>query len=325
MKGRMMTQKEKQSRILVVGLGAIGQVFACHLKASGCIVFGNDIKQDCVEAIRKNGITIEGIASLHANLDGVATNLDELAEHKFDYIVICVKTPYLKSVASALKNFKNGYSVVSMQNGIDTEELLGDSFDRKKIMRIVINFAGNMISPGKIKMTFFHKPNHVGCLCSEENCGQAKRLADLITAAGLETEPTNEIQKLAWRKTILVASLAPIASLLGMTMLEVMTMDETRCLVRMLLEEAIEVARAMNYDFGEDFYNYCINYLTKAGDHKPSMLVDVELGNPTEIDYINAKISQHGKALNLPVSLNTYLTMLVKAKEKLEMRKRKIS
>lgn len=317
-----MTQKEKKNRFLIIGLGAIGQIFACHLKASGCTVFGVDVRQDCIDAIRKNGIRIEGLTSLHANLDGVAANVDELNGHNFDYVVLCIKTPYMEAVVSSLKNFRNNFSIVSMQNGIDNEEFLANHFDRDKVMRIVINFAGNITSPGVIKMTFFHKPNYVGCLCGED-CDKAKHLADLITTAKLETEATKEIQKLAWRKTILVAALAPVSALLGMTMLEVMTMDETRYLVRMLLEEAIEVGRARGYDYGDDFYDYCINYLTKAGNHKPSMLIDLEMGNPTEIEYINAKISRHGQELDLNVTLNNYLTMLVIAKEKIEIKRRK--
>lgn len=318
-----MTQKEKKSRILVIGLGAIGQIFASHLKASGCTVFGVDVRQECIDAIKKNGIRIEGIASLQANLDGVAAGVDGLNAHDFDFVVLCIKTPYMGDVASALKNFKNNFSIVSMQNGIDTEEFLADHFDREKVMRIVINFAGNIMPTGVVNMTFFHKPNYAGCLCSKGNCDKAKHLAGLMTAAGLETEATEEIQKFSWRKTILVAALAPISALLGMTMLEVMTMDETRYLVRMLLEEAIEVGRARGYDYGDDFYDYCMNYLTKAGNHKPSMLIDLELGHPTEIDYINAKISRHGQELDLNVNLNTYLTMLVKAKEKILLKKRK--
>ncbi|MCI0470031.1 MAG: hypothetical protein L0Y73_00060, partial [Candidatus Aminicenantes bacterium] len=226
-------------------------------------------------------------------------------------------------VIAAIKKFKNDFQIVSMQNGIDNEELLANHFNRGKVMRIVINFAGVLISPGIIKMTFFQKPNHVGCLCSKENCSHAQEMADIMTAAGLDTEATNEIQKLTWKKTILVASLAPISALLGMTMLEVMTMSETRYLVQMLLEEAIEVARAKNYDFGDDYFPYCLDYLQKGGPHKPSMLIDLELGNPTEIDFINAKISHHGHELDIPVHLNTYLTLLVKAKEKVEIKKRK--
>jgi len=141
----------------------------------------------------------------------------------------------------------------------------------------------------------------------------------VMTAAGLETEPTAEIKKFAWRKTILVAALAPISAILGMTMAEVMTNGDARSLVSKLLREAIAVAKARNYDYGEGFFGYCLDYLSTAGHHKPSMLIDIEEGYPTEIEYINGKIAYHGHELNVPVEINTAITSMVKAKELFQM------
>ncbi|MCK4762457.1 MAG: ketopantoate reductase family protein [Candidatus Aminicenantes bacterium] len=319
----MIQEENSKKKVLVIGLGAIGQMFACRLKASGCSVYGVDVAQDCIKAIAKNGISIEGIASLKCKLDGVATKTGDLKEREFDYVVICVKTPYMEKVVESLKSIEDGFQIVSMQNGIDNEEFLAKHFDRERVMRFVVNFAGNLIGPGRVKMIFFHKPNYVGCLCGTENCEHAAGFARMINAARLDTEPTNDIKKLAFRKTVLVAALAPIAALLGMTMVEVMTEAETRYLVEMLLEEAIEVARGRGYDYGDDFFKYCLNYLTSAGHHKPSMLIDIESGSPTEIEYINGKISFLGHELDIPVHLNTYLTLLVKAKEKLQAKRLK--
>ena len=320
-----MQNEKKKKKFLVIGLGPIGQLFSCYLKASGCSIYGIDVRQDCIEAIRKSGISITGLNSLQANPDQVCTRVSELKERDFDYVIIAVKTPYMAEAVSSINILNGDFKVISMQNGIDNEEYLAKFFPKERVLRVVINFAGNIISPGIINMTFFHKPNYVGCLCSKGDCAYAKELADLMTAAGLDTKPTGDIKKLAWRKTILVASLAPIAALLGMTMVETMNMAETRYLVEMLLEEAVEVARSKNYDYGDDFIQYCLNYLSKAGQHKPSMLIDIEKGDPTEIEYINAKISSHGHELECPVYLNTYLTLLVKAKEQLQIQRKKNS
>jgi 2-dehydropantoate 2-reductase len=58
-----------------------------------------------------------------------------------------------------------------------------------------------------------------------------------------------------------------------------------------------------------------MDYLSGAGHHKPSMLIDIEKGNPTEIDFINGKISEYGQRFNIPVPLHAALTALIKAKE----------
>ncbi len=317
-----MSELKSKKKFLVVGLGAIGQMTACRLKASGNTVYGLDVSKRTIEAIREEGITMEGIMSSHAMLDGLVSGVDELTERQFDYVLICVKTPYMEAVAKELKKLENGFQIVSMQNGIDTEDFFAEHFEKERVMRMVINFAGNLRRPNNIKMIFFHKPNYLGCLC-ESNFDKAQELAEIFGNSRLDTEVTREIKKLTYRKAILVAALAPIAALLGMTMVEVMTLSETRYMVEMLLEEAVEVARAKGYDYGPDFIKYCLNYLTSAGRHKPSMLIDIEEGNPTEIEFINGKISFHGHNADIPVYLNTYLTLLVKAKEKQQIKRKR--
>lgn len=316
-----MTDKAKKKKFLVVGLGPIGGIFACHMKAKGNHISGLDVRKDYIDAIKKDGIKLTGFTSLQSNLDDAATDIKNLKQKKFDYIVVAAKTPYMPEIVTSLKALKNKFSIISMQNGIDNEEYLARFFGKEKVMRVVVNFAGNVVTPGTIKMTFFHKPNYVGCICGKKACKHAEILADFMTQAILDTEPTEDIKKFSWQKTILVAALAPISALLGMTMAEVMSLGETHYLVEMLLKEAIEVAKAANYDYGEEFFEQCLDYLSSAGHHKPSMLIDIEKGNPTEIEYINGKISFYGHKLNLPAPLNTSITSMIKAKEMMQQKK----
>jgi 2-dehydropantoate 2-reductase len=319
----MTEKKHVKKKFLVVGLGPIGGILCCRLKSYGCSIYGIDVRKDLVEAIRKNGIGVEGLTTCRVNLDQVCTHVNELKEKDFDYAIIAVKAPYMPEVVSSLSGFQGDFQVVAMQNGIDNEEYLARFFERGRVSRIVINYAGNMISPGLIKMTFFHKPNYVGCLCPEKTCWHVNLLAKIMTAAGLETEQTEDIKKFAWRKTILVAALAPVSAILGMTMAEVMENGDSRSLVEKLLEEAIAVAKAQGFDYGEGFYGYSLDYLATAGHHKPSMLIDIEEGCPTEIEYINGKIAFYGHELNVPAAVNTVITSMIKAKEHLQMQRKK--
>jgi 2-dehydropantoate 2-reductase len=319
----MINNEQTKKKFLVVGLGPIGSILSCHLKMIGCSIYGIDVRADLVKAIQEQGIAIEGITSCRAKFDQVCTRIEEIKEKDFDYVMVAVKAPYLPDIVSMLSNLNNNFKIVVMQNGIDNEEYLARFFGNKRILRVIINYAGNITTPGHIKMTFFHKPNYVGCFCSPKTvCDHSRELADLISEAGLETEPTAEVKKMAWRKTILVAALAPVSAILGMTMAEVMTNGDARSIVVKLLREAIEVARLQNYNYGEEFFEYCLDYLSTAGHHKPSMLIDIENGLPTEIDYINGRIAFHGHQLNVPVLLNTSITSMIKAREQLEIKKR---
>ncbi len=320
-----MEYNRLKKKFLIIGLGPIGKMFACYLKTKGHYICGIDIRRDFVEAIAKNGINIKGLTTLGSKIDEVNTEIGELKEQEFDYVMISVKTPFLGQVVEKVKKLKNNFKIVAMQNGIDNEEFLAEHFAKERVIRMVVNFAGNIISPGVVKMTFFHKPNYVGCICDDVSCKCAEELAGMMTEAVLETESTNEIKKFAWRKTILVASLAPISAILGMTMAEVMAWKETSQLVENLLGEAIDVARAADFDYGEEFFESCLKYLSTAGHHKPSMLIDMEDGFPTEIGYINGKIADYAQKYNISAVLNTSITNMVKAKERLQAEKRYVS
>jgi 2-dehydropantoate 2-reductase len=75
------------------------------------------------------------------------------------------------------------------------------------------------------------------------------------------------------------------------------------------------VARANEVALGYDFYPYCINYIKGAGNHKPSMLQDIEACRRTEIDYINGKVVEYGMQAGVPTPYNTMIRGLVKALE----------
>ena len=305
-------------KVLVVGLVAIGGILACHLSTSGTKVCGVDVLQEMVDAIRSNGINIEKLTSLHANLEEVVVKFTDLKEREFDYVVITVKTPYMEAAVSEVKNLNGEFKVVAFQNGLDNEELLAEHFDRDRVLRFVINYAGNIVTPGTISMSFFNKPNYVGGLNPNRICENATEFARLVSDAALATECVSDIKKPAWKKTILNAVLAPLSALLGFTMAEIMTCAETRSLVELLFQEGIAVAKHLGYDYGEEFFQQGMEYLSAAGHHKPSMLIDIEKGRPTEIDFINGKIVAYGDKLDIPVPVNRAIYSLVKAKEKHE-------
>ena len=305
----------KEKKIAVIGLGPAGGILAAHLAASGHPVYGVDIWEEHVDETRKKGLEITHFVSLHAPLHGVYSHLGELREIPLDYAILAVKTPNMPEVVAELKDFPGNFQVLVLQNGFDNEEYLADFFSRERILRAAVNYAGNMVSPGVIKMNFFAKPNQVGCICKQPGCRHGEEIARLITAAGLETEAVADIRKFTLKKVILHAILAPVSAILGVTMADVMEHRESRAIVEALIIECISVAKAMGYDYVDDFFDYCVNFLLKAGRHKPSMLIDLERGNLTEIDYIGAKIVAFGDKFNIPIPVITTITRLVKTRE----------
>ena len=212
--------------------------------------------------------------------------------------------------------FKVGQKILLIQNGIDNEDRAAEKLSQDDILRFVINYAGMIEKPGFFKMSFFNPHNYIGAL-SPKNELLAKEIAGFITEAGLETQFVSEIKKFEWKKTILNASLMPVCATTGTTMKEAMDGEDTRFLCEQILKECIQVAKQVGYDFGEDFFEKGVSYLSNAGNHKPSTSMDLEAGNP--IEYVFQPIIEYGKKAGIPTP---YLESLTKVMRTLEKKKR---
>lgn len=305
----------KRKSVLVLGLGPVGGILSAYLSTAGHSVYGVDIWEEHLARIRADGLRITGVDERVVKLDEVQTSVAALEHREFDYVVVAIKASVMSRVIPDLKELPGEPMIVSVQNGIDNEEFLGEQFGRDRTMRAVVNYAGVVNSPGVLNMTFFNGPNYLGCLCTDSNCTPTHNFAAMLTVGGLDTEVTDDLKKCIWRKTILNAALTPVCALLDMTMGQVMACQDTYGLVEAILGECLRVAKARGYLFGESFLDDALDYLCRGGDHKPSMVADLKNGLPTEIDYLNGKIVSHGLRLGVPVPINSALTAMMKALE----------
>jgi len=180
---------------------------------------------------------------------------------------------------------------------------------------MVVNFAGNMADDNTVHVSFFNPPNYVASITDAGN-DMAKRVADLLNSVKLETEIPTDIQDYVWAKAILNASLSAICAVTRRTMKEVMDFPDTLALVEGIIDESVRIAEMERIELGNKFRRFSIRYLKNAGHHRPSMLVDLENGDPTEIDDLNGRILQYGRKHCLPTPFNQSVTALVHLLEK---------
>jgi 2-dehydropantoate 2-reductase len=93
-------------------------------------------------------------------------------------------------------------------------------------------------------MSFFNPPNYIGAMTPKGESA-ARQMADMMTAAGLETRFTNNIIRYEWEKVILNAALNPVCALTRKMMKDMMNFEITEFLVEELLQEGIEVAKPL--------------------------------------------------------------------------------
>lgn len=302
-------------KIGIIGAGPIGCILGAHLAKSQKEIVLVDILKDRLDAVKKNGLSISGIVNMNVRVENLCYSISELRAFDVDLIFIAVKASVLKNVLAEIKEiYKPKIKLISFQNGLETEELIANVFGAENSLRVVINYAGTLVSDWQAKMTFFNKPNYIGIL-SDEARDTAQYIVELLTSAGLDTEFTENIKKYVWEKTILNSAMSPICAVTKMTMKEAMEFEGTRKIAEELLKEGIAVAEANGYDFDDNFFEACILYLKKAGHHLPSMCYDLEENKPTEIEFLNKKIVEHGNKHGIATPYNFVLTNLIRAIE----------
>jgi len=305
----------------IIGAGPVGSLMAAYLARNKENIYLVDIKQELISAIEQQGISVTGTGdNFQTRVKGTDVSIASLAHLQIDLFFIAVKFNFLDSVLDEVKEFfKSGQKVLLIQNGIDNEDRAAEKLSRDDILRFVINYAGMIVKPGTVKMSFFHPPNYIGAL-SPDNEPLAREIAGFISKAGLETAFTPEIKKYEWKKTILNAALMPVCATTGLTMKEAMEFEETRFLTEQILLESIRVAKKLGYEYEDDFIEKGLAYLSGAGHHKPSMSLDLEAGHP--IEYVFQPIIDYGKKIGTPTPYLESLTRVVRA---LEREKRKSS
>lgn len=306
---------KKPLRFGIIGLGPVGQTLAVHLKDAGCEVAITDIDKTKLALIRNSGIELVDKIEKQAYFKHVYSSIQELFEHDFDVLITAVKDYNVENIIEQLKlcKKKDIYLLVA-QNGLGIRKKYLAFFSEPKIFRMVVNFAGNLHAPNVTAVSFFNPPNFVASV-DDSHPELAEQMSNLLSGVGLLTEKVSsfEVSNKIWEKTILNAALSPLCAISNLTMKEAMDHPDTLEIVEQIIYEAVAVAKAEEIKLPDNFVKLCIRYLKNAGNHMPSLAVDLINKRETEIDFMNGKIVEYGRKHYIKTPLNLTFTNLVRS------------
>jgi 2-dehydropantoate 2-reductase len=304
----------KRFRFGVVGVGPTGGTMAAYLSNAGHPVVIVDKIKCHLDAIKEHGLAIDGFREMKAHFppENICYSVDELIRKQVDVVFIATKASVMAGIMPQLQGvLKPGAIVISLQNGMDTERIIAQTFGPENVMRFVVNYAGYLVEDGKLHYSFFSPPNYIGVMDPNKRAA-AEAIAEILTKAELDTEFTPDIRRRVWVKVILNCGLSAICALTRKTMKQMMDCEATRSLVEEVLREAIEVAKASGEDLQEGLFDTCVQYLGKAGHHRTSMHIDIIKENPAEIDFINGKVVEYGRKNKIRTPYNSAIVSLIK-------------
>ncbi len=306
----------KPRTIAIIGAGPVGGILTAHLCSAGHSIHLVDTWEEHIRKIGADGLKIKGNEERTVRPARLLSSASELGDPDPEFIFICTKACYLESVLGSMSSrIKHSSAVfISAQNGIDTEHVIVDNIGAGHVLRAVITFAGFPTGPGVIQETFNIPPSYIGWL-KPEGEAPCREIAGIVTEAGLTMEPTAEILKHVWRKTILNTCTMAIAAVTGLNMQEQYEFAPTRVLIGDLLRESIRTAAAYGFDFGSDFFDTVMKFNEKAGPHRPSMLVDLEKGRKTENEFIVRRVAEYAERKGIPAPAHRTMAIIIDALE----------
>jgi 2-dehydropantoate 2-reductase len=302
-------------RIAVVGIGATGAVLAAALLKTDPETMLVSPRNGLGDKLRKDGIRISGEVEYHVPVRYFFDNIEKCKDRNPNLIFVATKTFHLPQVLKELKSvFKEGTKIVSTHNGLGTEDLIAEAFGAEAAFRMSLNYGVSLKGPGEVEMAFFNRPNPLGALIPE-NREAGLRIAQMLSAGGLDTEFVDDIKLHVWKKMIMKCTMASICAVTDKTIKEALSFAPTREIADACFAEVLAVAKAKGYDLGADYLTQALVYLEKVGVHKDSMCVDIANKTRTEIDFLGGKVVEYGRETGVPTPCYATMANLVRAME----------
>ena len=300
-------------KIVVVGSGAIGSLYGAFLSRfedTEVILVG---RNPHVSAIQSNGLKIKGILGDHTFKLKAMKYASDVEEA--DLVIVTTKTYDTVIAAKSAKHLTDaGASILLIQNGLGTEELVATALNTTKVLRATTCMGALRTSPGVVTAT--------GCGLTEigsrypENYKLVERLSKMMTEVGFNVRTSENIEGVVWTKTLVNCGINPVGALTGLSNGDVYRNKALRALIVRLVKEAVQVVEALGIELTtEDPVRYALGTAKATGNNINSMLQDLQAGKRTEIDAITGEVIRLAKQLGIETPSSEAVYALVKALE----------
>lgn len=318
-----------ETRIAVVGAGAIGGVAAAFISKAGWNLEAAAKHQETVDRGLSEGFHLFGVKGEAYVPVRTVKGIEELSGPK-DVVLLATKAnDCLDAARRLLPLLHPGSVVVSLQNGI-CEEALAEVLGRRRVVGCVVGWGATMHGPAEYEVT------SGGEFVVGELAGPPGERLSLLQAVLGEAAPTRISENILgelYAKLIINACINSLGALTGLTLGRLLAEQKVRELFLVVMREAMAVADAMGLKVEPggggklDFYRF-LGRKGLAADLRrglvlraigfkyrrirSSSLQSLERGRKTEIDYLNGYICARGAALGTPTPLNDALVKMVK-------------
>ena len=303
-------------KLAVVGAGSIGGYLGARLSLAGedvtFVARGANLA-----AIRRDGFRlIEEDGTEQVATKAKACAIDECGPQ--DAVLLAVKAHQVGALAGALRPLLGSdTSVVTLQNGIpwwyfyklagpyenhpvraaDPEGVIAANIENERIIGTVVYPASELVAPGVVKVVEGNR-----FTLGEPDGSKSERiqqLSETLTRAGFKAPISTDLRSEIWLKLWGNVVFNPVSALSHATLAGICGFEPTRALAEAMMIETRAVAEKLGVRFRITI-DKRIAGGAAVGEHKTSMLQDVEAGRPLELAALVGSVVEMARLTETP-------------------------
>ena len=297
----------KIESVAVLGAGAVGSYVIWGLSEKAGVRLGVVAEGERAERLKQNGCAVNGTVYRPE----VWTPQEV---HGVDLLVVALKYGALPGAMESIRAVVGEHTVVmSLMNGVDSEELIGAQVGDEKVIRSLIKVASHKEEDGY----HFDPDATLGIIFGEEHAPfeseRVRAIVDLFEGTGIHYRVTDEIRAEMWSKFRLnVCNNLPQA-ILGAGVGCYRDSEHMKAISEGLRRELEAIAAAKGIDLSK------VDTSGRGSAVPPtvrySTLQDLDAKRHTEIDMFSGALMRMGEELGIPTPYNEYTYHMIKALE----------
>jgi 2-dehydropantoate 2-reductase len=270
-----------------------------------------------LKAMQQNGVRVVSADDDFVAKPRLVADLKDAGA--MDVVFLCVKAHGLPPLAAQLAPVIGpDTTFVSAQNGIpwwyfqgddgplagtrlervDPGGVISQAIEARRVIGSLIYFATEISEPGVVK---HNEGNRISM--GEPDGSRSERIqaiAKALIASGLRAPVTTHLRSEIWVKILGNIAFNPISALTGATLAQILNHPDTTDLVRNIMIETEALTKKLGLELQITIEQRMAG-AAKIGEHKTSMLQDLEAGRPLELEAITGAVLEIAERIGHPM------------------------
>jgi 2-dehydropantoate 2-reductase len=181
---------------------------------------------------------------------------------------------------------------------VDPGGVIWAAIETRRVVGSIVYFATQIVEPGVVQHI---DGNRISL--GEPDGSRSERIraiAEALIKSGLRCPVTSRIRQEIWVKILGNVAFNPISALTGATLVSMVRDEQVNALVRSIMSETECVGKQLGLELPISI-DQRIAGAEKVGEHKTSMLQDLEAGRPLELEAVVGAVIELGERLGIPM------------------------